>query len=72
MLRRILCNLMNGAAYWIFMNYEATWLVPLFYLKLILTGTWPTVLNTIESVMTLKANLSTLLKHCLTFCQTLK
>ena len=55
-------TLMNGAAYWIFMNYETTRLVPLFHLKLILTGTWPTVLDTIDSVMTLKANFSTLLK----------
>lgn len=32
-------TLMNGAAYWIFMNYEAIRLTPLFHLKLILTGT---------------------------------
>lgn len=54
--------LMNGDAYWIFMNYEATWLVPFFHLKLILTGTGPTVTGTIECVITLQASFSTLLK----------
>lgn len=53
---------MNAAAYWIFMNYEATRLVPLFHLKLILTGTWTPVTNTIRSVVTLKAHFGTLLK----------
>lgn len=51
-------SLMNGAAYRIFMSYEATWLVPLFHLKLILTGTRPTVLETTESVLTVKASFS--------------
>lgn len=55
-------TLMNGAAYWIFMNYEATWLVPLFHLKLILTGIWPTAVHTIESLTRVKANFSTSLK----------
>lgn len=31
-------SLMNGAAYRVFMTYEATWLLPLFHLKLISTG----------------------------------
>lgn len=61
---------MNGAAYWIFMNHEATWPVPLFHLKLILTATWPTVLHTMESVTTLKANFSAMLKKRFTFCST--
>lgn len=47
--------LMNGAAYWTVMNYEAIWLPALFHLKLILTGTWATVLDTMEPVMTPKA-----------------
>lgn len=41
--------LMNGAAYRIFVNYEATQFVPLFHLKLILTGTWPTDPDTMET-----------------------
>lgn len=40
---------MNGAAYRIFVNYEATQFVPLFHLKLILTGTWPTDPDTMET-----------------------
>lgn len=55
-------SLMNGAEYWIFLRYEATWLLPLFHLKLIFTGISPTVLETTESLMTVKANFSKLLK----------
>lgn len=57
-------TLINGAAYWIFMNYEATWLLPLFHLKLILTGTWPTAVHTIPSLTTMKRKLYNMLLKC--------
>lgn len=44
---------MNGASYQKFISYEATRLVPLFHLELILS---PTFLKTTESVMTVMEN----------------